>query len=423
MTTTTQPQLQSATASMPRTAFAVLAVVFLGLSLITPYVLGAIGAYLQIICTLAMLAILAFERNGFVLKGDPTFKLLLVAFGLLALAFIVTARAPGDAALIANFAMLALFGPLSRFLARFARQENLRRVASFALAGSVLAFAVALYQVFAQQAMRAYGWGSDPIWSGEAALILGFLAGVGTTAATSRWRWLYLLGPVLGICTCLLSGSRGPMLAVPVLILITLSFSSRRWWLLLGAALLASVAVWLSLKVLWPVGFDRVNSTAGVLQDLVTGRTIAEVSGGTRQAFYSASYGAFMHSPWIGYGWADKMQAIIPYLTGDGAALVEPHRHLHSDLLDFAVSGGLVGLIAYGLILIAPILAAWRGPRDSQFKPRLIGTALLAAGYLLCGLTYLMLGFEFLTTLYVCLAAIFIGYCRDAPPAGIAQRE
>jgi hypothetical protein len=32
------------------------------------------------------------------------------------------------------------------------------------------------------------------------------------------------------------------------------------------------------------------------------------------------------------------------------------------------------------------------------------------------GLTYLTFGYEFHTTLYVCLAAILLGYCRDRPP-------
>jgi O-antigen ligase len=409
--------MQAQSVPVQERLLAALAIVFLGLSLTTPYVLGAVGAYLQIICAFLMLGIVALQRDGLALKGDPAFKLLLLAFALLALAFTVTARQPGDAALSVNFAMLLLFGPMSRYLARFAAPANLRRVASLALAGSVIAFGVALYQVFVLQSSRADGWGTDPIWSAQAALVLGFLAGLGAGFGTSKWRMLYLLGPVLGICVCLLSGSRGTLLAIPVLLVVVLMFSTRWWWLILGGAVVIVAAVWLGLGALWPAGFVRINTTATLLQDIITGHTIAEVSGGTRQAFYHASYGAFLHSPWIGYGWAAKMQAIVPYLAGDGAGLVAPHLHLHSDLLDFGVSGGLVGLIAYGLILVAPIVAALRGPRDGQFRLRLAGTAILAAGYLVCGLTYLMFGYEFHSTLYVCLAAILIGYCRDKPPA------
>jgi O-antigen ligase len=423
LTTTTHQNVQAETVSVQERLLAALAVVFLGLSLTTPYVLGAVGAYLQIICAFLMLGIVAFQRDGLAVKGDPAFKLLLLAFALLAIAFTLTARQPGEAALSVNFAMLLLFGPMSRYLARFAAPANLQRIASFALAGSVIAFGVALYQVFVIHLSRADGWGTDPIWSAEAALVLGFLAGLGVGSGTRKWRMLYLLGPALGICVCLLSGSRGTLLAVPVLLLVALMFSTRWRWLIFGGAVVIVATAWLGLGVLWPAGFERINTTGTLLQDIINGRTIAEVSGGTRQAFYGASYAAFLHSPWIGYGWTGKMPAIVSYLAGDGAALIAPHLHLHSDLLDFGVSGGLIGLIAYGLILAAPIVAAVRGPRDSQFRLRLAGTAILASGYLVCGLTYLMFGYEFHSTLYVCLAAILIGYCRDKPPVAIAGRQ
>ena len=51
---------------------------------------------------------------------------------------------------------------------------------------------------------------------------------------------------------------------------------------------------------------------------------------------------------------------------------------------------------------------------------RLMGIILLAVGYLCCGLSYLMFGFEFHTTLYVAAAAFLVSYCRDAPPEPLA---
>jgi hypothetical protein len=32
----------------------------------------------------------------------------------------------------------------------------------------------------------------------------------------------------------------------------------------------------------------------------------------------------------------------------------------------------------------------------------------------------LLFGFEFMTTMYVCFAAVFIGYCRDQPALATA---
>ena len=225
----------------------------------------------------------------------------------------------------------------------------------------------------------------------------------------------------MAIGVCLLSGSRGPLLASLALLAVVAAFSSRRWWVVPMASVIGLAAAWAVLNHFWPAELQRVYSLGDISQALSSGSAIGEVSAGTRQAFYSASWEAFQHSPWIGYGWANKMQAIVPYLPGDGAALVAPHRHLHSDLLDFAVSGGVVGLIVYGLLLAAPIIGAYRSVRDGQRRARLLGVILLAVCYFACGLTYLMFGYEFHTTLFVCLAAILLGYCRDAPSAGASD--
>lgn len=387
------------------------------LCLVTPYFLGSLGAYFQILCTLIVTGVLLLTRQRLALAGDPGFKLLILAFIILSIAFMLGARDWREMSHALNFTMLLFFGPVAAYLARFATPKNTRGVASLALLGAFCATTIALFQVFILKDGRATGWGTDPIWSAEAALILGFLAALGATTPT-RWRALYLIGPLLGVVTCIASGSRGPLLAVPFLLLVLVFISPRRWWLVLVAAVSVAILLWIGLEVFWPEGLRRLDTLVVIGRDLLAGKSIAEHSGATRQEFYSASLGAFMHAPWVGYGWTNKMVAIVPYLPGNGAALIAPHLHLHSDVLDFAVSGGLGGLIAYALILVAPIAAAFAGPHDSQFRARLLGVLLLAVGYFICGLTYLMFGYEFLTTLYICLATILIGYCRDRPPLG-----
>ena len=64
---------------------------------------------------------------------------------------------------------------------------------------------------------------------------------------------------------------------------------------------------------------------------------------------------------------------------------------------------------------LSALLGAFRSVRDSQFSARITGAVVLSVGYAACGLSYLMFGYEFHTTLYVCLAAIVLGFCRDAP--------
>jgi O-antigen ligase len=79
----------------------------------------------------------------------------------------------------------------------------------------------------------------------------------------------------------------------------------------------------------------------------------------------------------------------------------------------------VVGLLAYLLVLIAPIAGALQSPRDSQFRSRLYGTLIVVVGFVCCGAINLMFGFELMTTLYVCFAAILLGYCRDRGAVGV----
>jgi len=56
--------------------------------------------------------------------------------------------------------------------------------------------------------------------------------------------------------------------------------------------------------------------------------------------------------------------------------------------------------------------------RDGQYRFRLAG--ICSVGAVLCGLSYLMFGYEFRSAPYVCLTAILLDYCRDdkADPSG-----
>ena len=85
---------------------AILAFVILCLGLTTPYVLGAPGAYLQIVCALLATLILLVRHSPLALPGDSGFKLFALAFILPVVAFALTAHGPRDVLPAFNFAML-----------------------------------------------------------------------------------------------------------------------------------------------------------------------------------------------------------------------------------------------------------------------------------------------------------------------------
>jgi len=110
------------------------------------------------------------------------------------------------------------------------------------------------------------------------------------------------------------------------------------------------------------------------------------------------------------------MDAVVPYLSAEDMEFARLSQ-LHNDVLNFAVSGGVVGIACYFVILTAPTIAAWRSVRDSFYATRLYGTSALMGVYAAAGLTDLMFGHEFHTAFYITLNAIILGMCRDpAPP-------
>jgi O-antigen ligase len=391
-----------------------LTALFLGGTLILPFNGGYVLAYALMVLTLVVIVALLIARGRWSI--GPAGWCFLAAFALIAIAFTID----GDAPLMVNFIFLLAFVPLSSWFSRFAAPDSAAVVSWLALVGTLLSAVTALYEIWLGNS-RAEGWWSDPIWAAEAALVLGFLCLVALPVMQSRWRFALLLGPAIGIGIVALSGSRGPLLAAPVIAVALMLTSFRPWWKQIAAlGVVVIVAGALALPFA-PKVLERIERTSTVIVQLVTTGTIKEKSAGARLAFWKAGTAAFVDKPLTGYGWSKRVRAAYEYLPDKGKKFdakgsgLRGNHHLHADILDMGVSGGVLGLLAYGLILLAPLLGAFRSVRDSQFAARMTGAVVLSVGYAACGLTYLMFGYEFHTTLYVCLAAIVLGFCRDAP--------
>ena len=388
---------------------------FLGGTLVLPFNGGYVLAYALMALTVLLIIGLLVARGRWSI--GPAGWCFIAAFALIAIVFSINR----DAALMVNFIFLLAFVPLSSWFSRYAAPDSAAVVSWLALVGTLLSAVTAVWEIWLGN-KRAEGWWSDPIWAAEAALILGFLCLVGFPAMRSRWRFLLLFGPVIGLGVVALSGSRGPLVAAPVILLALVLTTFRPWWkqiVALGVVVVIAGALVLPLA---PKVLDRVERTGTVIVQLVTKGKVKESSAGARIAFWKAGIKAFEKKPWTGYGWSKRVKAAYKFLPDKGKkynAKGSPLRgnpHLHADILDMGVAGGAMGLAAYGLILLAPLLGAIRSVRDSQYSARLTGAIILSVGYAICGLSYLMFGFEFHTTLYVCLAAIILGFCRDAPP-------
>jgi O-antigen ligase len=282
-----------------------------------------------------------------------------------------------------------------------------------ALLGVLVTLGWALYERAFYGTDRVGGLTSDPIRIANTAVVLGYVALTGLIADRGWRRAAYLLGPVAAGAVALLAGTRGAIVAGSIVaVFATLMIARRRPWLILGAMLvLTTVMVAL---VLLRGQLPRIDMLVTAVSEVLSGQPVTDGSAKIRLALLSAAWKAFHESPWVGYGWANMMTAILPYLPEGMSSVSDGQPHLHNDVADFAVSAGTLGLVSYLLILATPIAAALRSVRDSLYSERLFAVVILVGSYACLGINSLMFGFEVHTALYTSLCAAILGFCREA---------
>ncbi len=381
-----------------------------GGALVLPYAGGFPLAYVLLLLALALTAWWPFAARP--TAPGRAEALMLGAFLVLAAAFLAT----GDVPSLIRFLVLLLAWPLTAALHTLAPRNGSALVGRLALAGVALALAIALWQVGGDRMVRARGFFSDEIWSAVAAMALGFIALVGFRATPGPWRFVFLAGPAMAGAVAALSGSRGPLLALPVILVAVAIFGVRRRMLAFGIAAAAVVALGVATAVLLPGTMARIGMLATAAQEVFSGAPVSETSADVRRTLLHAAWLAFGDEPWTGHGWTHLYAAVDPHMAFEPG--IPPNVfHLHADPATFAVAAGIPGVVAWLMIVAAPLMGALDSPRDSQRRARLIGCAALSATYFSCGLANTLFGFEFHTVLFVVLSAILLGWCRDPAEA------
>ena len=395
------------------------------LTLLLWSVLGLLTPYLLILVGIVIAIRLAVRGHVSLFYASLGAKLFLIAFLILAACFAATARSPADIVFALNFTALVLYGPLVVELGRAPPADSARRVALLALGGTSLALLMATFRLFVLGEVRADSQMFGAILLGNTAILLGFLSLIGLLADGPR-RWVFLLGPPLGILVNALTGSRGPLIALVPLIVFAAVFMGRRLqlrWPYIVAATVAGLLLAAAITLGTQSRSATIVETLGATQSIeqLVEKPAPPTADGVPDAtakrviLWRAAFGAFGEAPLLGHGWARLMSAVAPYVPPEHQeALKLPS--LHNDLADFAVAAGVVGIGVYLLLLATPLVASLLSARDSLYPVRLYGVAVLVISYVCAGLTDLMFGFEFHTALYICVSAILLGYCRD--PAG-----
>lgn len=376
------------------------------LGLITPYVVVAIG----IVALLTQLV----RRQLPQAYGSLAARLFLLAFAMLAVLFVLTAQTPRDPLYVFNFTMLLLAGP---FLLLFARGPNPGPAGVAGLAAAGVAVTLVMIGIaWLQGHDRPEGINLGPIVLSNATLALAVVATAGALAPRTRWSLALPLTLAAAVLIIVLTKSRGPLLAVLPLLVLSVAFlwhqrfrGSRAFWVAVGVVTAVVIGAG---AVLLP---SRIAALPTLFERLAGGGDVGDVTTRIRLALYEAGWRAFLDSPWIGHGWVRLMSSIGPYLDPAYTERAKTLPQLHNDVLDFAVAGGIVGIGVYLLILLAPLAAAWRSARDTLRPARLYATSGLAIVYAGGGLTDLMFGHEYHTMLFVMLNAVVLTFFRERP--------
>jgi O-antigen ligase len=228
--------------------------------------------------------------------------------------------------------------------------------------------------------------------------LIGFAGAValhGTSRKEKVIAWAFVL---VGSFCVLLSFSRGGYLAL-VVVAIGLALSDRRRWFLLAGGMAVGVGI-----MLIPVIGGRVWTDIDLTNphNTLVGRF----------HLWSVTFQMLRDHLLFGAGLSGFSTAIGPYWNPTN---IDRYTYPHNIVLNFWTETGVLGVIAFGWILVAGLVCAWRGWRQAaEWKTVHLGVLLAFVAVVVHGLVDVPywkndLSLEFWTLLSLSLApAVFL---------------
>lgn len=374
----------------------------LGATFLLPTLLGSVAIVLALLLSLVGASRFCFGGARKTFVWQPTLAALLGAFALLGVVSSFSAASPNDLSFLVSFLGLALPILLYQYLVNLPKPPTFFTIAVYCLLGCLLGALFAHAQRYGLGIGRtvAVAAGSNAV--ARVAALLGFLALICLSPDPRSKKNLVIFAPVAALAIVMLSGSRGTLLAVPIMLFVALAFALPKLWtsskVITLALVGAAAAGFFFLVAVDPNGF--VSRFGYTITELASGRLPGH-SSELRFEMLVGAWNAFLQSPLIGHGWFGHWEALIQnHPTPDIFGPVKQYFSYHNDLADFAVAGGVLGLLAYAIIIAAPIVNLLIDPKLRANRRAAYGLVLLPVSYFVFGLTDFVFGFDLLTTLY-----------------------
>lgn len=315
-----------------------------------------------------------------------------------------------------------LFFPLALIgLAAGELKDPLRTLLAGIRFGTIIAGAIGVVQILDGDP-RAVGGMINANRYGAAITLFAFLSLLHLDGEGLRARLWGIAAFAMGLAASILSESRSAWLLIPlfgIVVLVHVGVRHGRRAVLAISALAAIVVVAVALTTSSTLR-ERTAATFEMLNEFVFGETRDEddPAYSLDQRLMLLVYGgeAYLDAPVFGYGPQNAVAEVQARAAADGRT-IGAFSHLHNQYLTDAVGKGIFGIATLLMLIAAPLVVAFRSPRDRHFADRMAIATMLTGGSAIAGLMIQIFGNDIANTIYATLLAALVLSARASADA------
>ncbi|MGO6926318.1 O-antigen ligase family protein [Rhizobium ruizarguesonis] len=271
--------------------------------------------------------------------------------------------------------------------------------------GMIVTFLFSLLQIMFLME-RAEAGTSNAALLGVIGVLFGGIALLNVQSPRSVEQRIAILGYAAGLGCVLLSGTRSAWLVIPVHVVIFLwYFRKHSFHLSLRSLVITSS---LLLAGLIALGSGQVLHRIEALQENLTSleRSDGEITSiGARFALYKGALSAISKDPLTGYGPQNRMASVLAELPENIRPQL-PYSHVHNGFLTAGIDAGVFGIAALSLMLLTPVVGAWRKEAGPGRDLAIALALLLVSSYVITGSFGIMFNQKALDPIFAYLVAL-----------------
>jgi O-antigen ligase len=288
--------------------------------------------------------------------------------------------------------------------------------------GMIATFLMSLWQVQFSLS-RAEGGATNAALLGVISVLFGGIALLNIQSSNKIEQRIAILGYVAGLGCALLSGTRAAWLVIPVHILIFLWYFRRRSFhfsvrrsVAIGLFLLLGILAVSSVQII-----DRIHTFQENLASLEENEgDITSLS--ARVALYKGALSAIEKDPFTGYGPQNRMVSVLAEVP-DGIRQQLGFTHVHNGFLTAGIDAGILGMAALLLMLLTPIIGAWKKEPGPGRDTALALALLLVSSYIITGSFGIMFGQKALDPIFAFTVALICADRGSVSFSSVVDRE